>query len=128
MNNERQFFVCEICGNLVEKIEDSGVAMVCCGQEMTLLKDNTVDAAREKHVPVATKENGKLKVMVGSIPHPMIKEHYIGWIVIATNTMQIRKKLSPGDLPEVTVPILEEGKITIYAWCNIHGLWSSEIQ
>jgi superoxide reductase len=128
MNNEHLFYKCEVCGNLIEKIEDSGVALICCEQEMTLLRDNTVDAAKEKHVPVITKEDNKIKVMIGSIPHPMTKEHYISWIMININNISIRKDLNPGDEPSIEVPFYDEGKITAYAYCNLHGLWSNELQ
>ena len=96
------FYRCEKCGNIIVKIVDGGGEVVCCGQPMTLLLANSTDASKEKHVPVAVKNNGKLEVTVGSVPHPMIQEHYIQWIaLVAENRFEIFY-LKPGDAPKAT--------------------------
>lgn len=127
MNNKRTLYRCDICGNLVEKIEDSGVTMVCCNQDMTLLIANSVDASKEKHLPVITKKDSTLEIKIGSEQHPMTKEHHIGWIIVATKTTTTRKELAIGEEPIANVKILEDEPITVYAWCSLHGLWVSEI-
>jgi len=69
------FYRCSVCGNLVGKIEDGGGDMVCCGQPMTKLVPNTVDASKEKHVPTAEINGDTVTVKVGSVAHPMLEEH-----------------------------------------------------
>lgn len=125
MKNNRKYFKCELCGNLVGKIKDSGVDIVCCGQNMTHLVPNTTDAAQEKHVPVCSFEDGKLVVNVGSVLHPMTEEHHISWIAVAQGNLTQRIELSHIDSPSATFTI-GEGPATVYAYCNLHGLWSAE--
>lgn len=119
-----KFFVCEHCGNLVEMVRESGVPIVCCGQNMTQLVPNTTDAAREKHVPVVAREGQTVTVRVGSTAHPMLENHYIQWIVLETKNGVQRRNLRPGDAPEA-VFVLPEGDeaVAAYAYCNLHGLW-----
>ena len=71
------FYRCEKCGNMIALLKNGGGTLVCCGQDMTALKPNTTDAAQEKHVPDIVKEDGKIKVQIGSTLHPSIPEHYI---------------------------------------------------
>ena len=125
MTNERIFYRCEKCGNLVEAINSSGVTPVCCGQPMTLLVPNSTDASHEKHVPVIMHIGDRVKVTIGAVIHPMLPEHYIEWIVLAQGQSTQRVALSPGDLPVVEFNA-GEGAVTAYAYCNIHGLWASE--
>lgn len=127
MKTEPRFFICKICGNLVGKIHDSGVNMVCCGQEMTELKPNTVEASTEKHLPVITVNGNEITVKVGSIAHPMIPEHFIQWIYIETEKGAQRKVLNAGDAPEAKF-ILSGGDklIAAYEYCNLHGLWKTK--
>ena len=125
MKNERKFLRCEICGNIIGMIEDSGVNMVCCGQDMTLLTPNTVDAAQEKHIPVLEREGNLLTVQVGSTLHPMLPEHYIMWVAVAQKNRTQRVALSPDDKPVVSF-VVEEGPVAVYAYCNLHGLWISQ--
>ena len=127
MGNERNFFKCSICGNIVGLIENGGGKLVCCGKPMDALIPNTVDAALEKHVPVGVFEGGKLKVTVGSVPHPMTPEHHISWILVAKGNLTERMALDPAGSPEATFEV-EEGPVTIYEYCNIHGLWQADIQ
>ena len=87
---------CEVCGNIVALIKKGGGTLTCCGQEMTKLKANSTDAAKEKHVPVVTKENGRIKVAVGSTLHPMLPEHHIEWIALVAGNRVEFKFLKPG--------------------------------
>lgn len=127
MCGEQRFFICKHCGNMVGMIHSSGVAMVCCGEEMTELIPNTVDASGEKHVPVIKIEDKKVTVEIGSVPHPMVEEHYIEWVYLLTSEGGQRKCLSPGDDPVVTFAIDTEKVIAAFEYCNIHGLWKAEV-
>ena len=122
------FYVCEICGNLVELVENGGGKLVCCGSKMTKLEAGVVEASREKHIPVVEIADGKAKVTVGSVLHPMSEEHSIGWIELETNLGIRRNALNPGDAPDCEFA-LDEGEtvVAVYAWCNLHGLWKAEI-
>jgi len=126
MGNERNFFKCSICGNIVGLIENGGGQLVCCGKPMDALVPNTVDAALEKHVPVAVFEDGKLKVTVGSVPHPMTAEHHIAWILVAKGDLTERMTLDPTGSPTAEFCV-GEGPVTVYEYCNIHGLWKADI-
>ena len=119
-----QIYKCELCGNIVEVLHAGDGDPVCCGQPMTLQKENTVDAAKEKHVPVIEKIEDGVRVKVGSVEHPMIDTHYIEWIEIVTDKKVYRKYLSRGEKPEAEFLIDEE---VLYAreYCNIHRLWRS---
>ena len=97
-----KFYICRRCGNLAGMVRDSGVPMVCCGQKMEELVPNTVEASGEKHLPVVTVEDGALNVNIGSVDHPMVPEHFIGWVYVETETGGQRKVLKPGDAPNVT--------------------------
>lgn len=125
MKNNRTFLRCAICGNIVGMVEDAGVKLVCCGHEMEELKPNTVDAAVEKHIPVATLAGNKLTVTVGSVLHPMTEEHHIAWIMIAQGNLTQRIASQKTGAPAATF-LVNEGDITIYAYCNLHGLWAAE--
>jgi superoxide reductase len=123
-----KYYLCKKCGNLVRVINQGGGTLTCCNESMQELKPNTVDASQEKHIPVAIFEEGILNIKIGSIMHPMIDEHYIMWIHVITQDGTIySKSFEPGDIPEVTFKIADLKKATIYAYCNIHGLWKSEI-
>lgn len=98
--------------------------MNCCGQAMTKLVANSTDAAKEKHVPVVTKEGGKVKVAVGSTLHPMQPEHFIEWIALATEDKVEIHYLKPGEQPEAAFDAVDSG--TVYAYCNLHGLWKAD--
>ena len=97
---EQKFFICEHCGNIIAMVNDTGVPVMCCGQKMTQLVPNTVDAAFEKHVPVYTVEGDLVHVTVGSVEHPMLPEHYIQWISLHTKQGNQRKVLQPGQAPK----------------------------
>ena len=120
-----KFYRCEHCGNIVEFVESSGVPVVCCGEPMKELVPGTTDAAVEKHVPVVNVEGNVVKVEVGEVEHPMLEEHYIGFVAIETKNGAVQKKyLNPGEKP-VAEFVLAEGDelVAAYEYCNLHGLW-----
>lgn len=120
------FYKCEVCGNIVELIKKGGGQLTCCGQHMTELKANTVEASLEKHIPVAERKDGKLIVRVGSVLHPMLPEHYIEWIAVVSDNGIERIELSPDTEPEAVFS--DKGSVEIYAYCNLHGLWKAEVK
>lgn len=124
---DQKFFICRHCGNLVGMIESSGVPMVCCGEKMQELIPNTVDGAAEKHVPVVNIDGNTVNVTVGSIPHPMTEEHLIKWIYLQTNNGGQRKSLNSTDQPKATFIVDGSKPISVYAYCNIHGLWNMNL-
>lgn len=117
-------YKCDVCGNIVETIHAGDGELVCCGQPMKRLEENTVDAAKEKHVPVIEKVDGGFKVKVGSTPHPMDENHYIEWVEIIHYPDVYRHFFKPGDAPEVTFKIEGAGEVGAREYCNVHGLWS----
>lgn len=119
-----KFYRCEHCGNIIEFVEASGVPVVCCGQPMTELVPGTTDAAVEKHVPVVTVEGNVVKVAVGEVEHPMVEEHFIGWVAIETKKGVQRKYLKPGEKPAVEFVLADDDElVATYEYCNLHGLW-----
>jgi superoxide reductase len=119
-----EVYKCELCGNITEVLHDGQGELVCCGQPMKCLKENTVDAAKEKHVPVIEKVDGGVKVAVGSVAHPMEDKHYIEWIEIIADGKAYRQFLKPGDTPEAVFKI-DAGSITAREYCNLHGHWKA---
>jgi superoxide reductase len=126
MTELKQIYKCNICGNAVEVLHASVGQLVCCEQPMQLLKEKTQeDEGQEKHVPVIEKTESRVKVKIGSIPHPMEEEHYIEWIEVITSRRVYRKFLKPGDEPEGEFEVNEEKIEAGRGYCNIHGLWKS---
>ncbi len=117
-----RFYVCKVCGNLVGMIRNGGGELVCCGQPMEHVCENTVDAAVEKHIPIVKREGSKLTVTVGEVLHPMEEKHFIEWIYVETKNGGQRVSLKPGQEP-VAEFCVEEDPIAVYAYCNLHGLW-----
>jgi superoxide reductase len=124
MTTRLQIYKCEVCGNIVEVLHEGAGELVCCGQPMKLLVENTVDAAKEKHVPVIEKTASGVTVEVGSVAHPMEEKHYIEWIEIIADGKAYRQFLKPGDAPEAVFDI-KANKIEAREHCNIHGLWKA---
>ena len=122
-----KFCVCEHCGNLVGVINDAGVPMMCCGQKMTQLVPGTVEASVEKHLPVVTVDDDKVKVEIGSVAHPMAEEHSILWVYLQTDKGGQRKNLAVGEAPVAEFSLLDEKPVAVYAYCNLHGLWKTEV-
>ena len=108
-------------------INDAVVPMMCCGQKMSELKPGTVEASAEKHIPVVTIEENIVKVEIGSVAHPMVEEHSILWVYLQTDRGGQRKCLEVGKAPVVTFALADEKPVAAYAYCNIHGLWKTEI-
>lgn len=124
MSERLQVYKCEVCGNMVEVLHSGAGQLVCCGQPMSLLEENTVDAAREKHIPVVEKTASGVKVKVGSVAHPMEEKHYIEWIETIADGKAYRQFLRPGEAPEATFDI-EADQVTAREYCNLHGLWKN---
>lgn len=119
---------CSHCGNVTFVLHDAGVPMMCCGEPMQALVPGSTDAAQEKHVPAVTLEGSTLTAAVGSVPHPMLQEHYIEWVALHQGDRVQFVKLHPGEEPKATF-VAEEGKpYTVYEYCNLHGLWKTEGQ
>ncbi len=124
MAERNQVYKCDLCGNIVEVLHGGAGQLVCCGQPMKHLAENTVDAAREKHVPVVTKVDGGYKVAVGSVAHPMEEKHYIEWIELIAGATVLRRYLKPGEAPEATFTT-DATEVTAREYCNLHGLWKA---
>jgi superoxide reductase len=120
-----QIYQCAHCGNIVEVVYAGGGKLVCCGEPMTLVTENAVDASQEKHVPVLAKTANGYQVTVGSVLHPMEEKHYIEWIELIADNKAYRHFLNPGAAPEAVFNITA-AKVTARAYCNLHGLWKSE--
>ncbi|MDD5193417.1 MAG: desulfoferrodoxin [Candidatus Nanoarchaeia archaeon] len=127
MTTKNQIYKCEICGNIIEILhEGHDNSLYCCKKPMILLKENTVDASKEKHVPIIEKTKKGIKVKVGSIDHPMEDKHYIEWIEVLTKDQKSDKKfLKPGDKPEAEFCLNIDNVLTAREHCNLHGLWKS---
>lgn len=125
--NEQKFFLCKHCGNLVGLVNNAGVPMICCGEEMIELVPNTTDAAQEKHVPVITVDGKTVTVSVGSTGHPMTEEHSIQWIYLETRCGGQRKNLTPDQEPKAVFLLEDDEPIAAFAYCNLHGLWKKEV-
>ena len=126
MKNEK-FYICRTCGNLVNVINASGVPMMCCGKPIEALEPNTVEASGEKHIPAVTVEEGAVHVMIGSVEHPMVDVHYIEWVYLQTENGGQRIHLKPNQEPKVTFLLGTEKPVAEYAYCNLHGLWKTEL-
>lgn len=121
---EITLYRCEICGNIVCMVEDSGVVPVCCGQEMRHLAAGSADASREKHVPVSLRSGSRVQVTVGETAHPMLPGHHIEWILMLTDRSVYARSLNPAGLPEAVFDLrADEVPVSVYAFCNLHGLW-----
>lgn len=121
-----KFYRCPHCGNIIVKVHDSGVPVVCCGQPMQELVPNTGDGAGEKHVPVCERNGNEVVVKVGSVAHPMLDNHYIEWIILSTNKGNQRKCLKPGEAPEARFLVADDEEVVaVYEYCNLHGLYKA---
>lgn len=124
MADRLQVYKCEHCGIIVEVFHGGGGRLICCGAPMNVLAENTVEASLEKHVPVAERVDGAIKVKVGSIPHPMEEQHYIEWVELAADGGSDVRFLKPGDAPETEFRS-SASEVTVRAYCNLHGLWKA---
>ena len=122
-----RFYICPHCGNIVEMVHDAGVKPFCCGQRMDELLPNTVEASGEKHIPAVNIRDGVVEVNVGSVEHPMLDAHWIEWVALLTDKGVYRKQLKPGEAPKVKFAPEGEKPEAVYAYCNLHGLWMTEL-
>lgn len=121
-----KFYFCEECGNIIVHFKDSGVRVVCCGEEMKELVPGTMDASKEKHVPVVEHHGKQVLVKVGSVPHPMTEEHHIAWIVVETKRGHQLHNLDHTGAPQATFELAEGDEfVAAYEYCNLHGLWKA---
>ena len=125
MASERlQVYKCSKCGITAQVLDGGPGTLFCCGQPMQLLQENTVDASKEKHVPVIERVQGGVKVKVGSVPHPMEASHFISWIEVIAGGKACRQFLQPGQAPEAFFPVSDEN-IVVREYCNLHGMWKA---
>jgi superoxide reductase len=125
MAEKLEVYKCMVCGNIVEVLHGGDGELVCCDQPMKRMVENTVDAAKEKHVPVIERISGGFKVKVGSVAHPMEAKHYIEWIELLADGKAYRQFLEPGMAPEAVFEV-EADSVSAREYCNLHGLWKGE--
>ena len=128
MSGKHKFFVCKHCGNMVGLIDNKGVPLTCCGEKMTELVPNTVEASNEKHLPDVTVSRDSISVQVGSVPHPMEEAHHITFVYVESENGGQRKNLKVGKEPKVSFSFINDKPTATYAYCNLHGLWKAEIR
>jgi superoxide reductase len=126
MSKLNEIYKCELCGNIVEVLHAGNGELVCCGKPMKLMIENSVDAAKEKHVPVIEKSGTGYHVKIGAVPHPMDEKHYIEWIELLVDGMSYKKFLKPGMVAEAIFAV-SGSSVTARAYCNLHGLWKASV-
>ena len=124
MTERLEVYRCQLCGNIVHVVHAGAGQLVCCGQPMTHLDEQTADASTEKHVPVITAVDGGTKVTVGSVPHPMAEDHFIQWIELIQDSKVYRQHLEPGAAPEAFFPVTGDN-LSAREYCNLHGHWKA---
>ena len=127
MRGNQKFYICNHCGNMVGFIKDKGVPLICCGEKMSELVPNTVEASNEKHLPAVTVSGDSVKVQIGSVLHPMEEAHHITFVYVETERGGQRKGLSVGEEPVLSFSFVDDKPIAAYAYCNLHGLWKTAI-
>ena len=127
MLGRQKFFICKHCGNLVGLIQNKGVPLVCCGEEMQELIPNTVEASTEKHLPAVAVSGNSVDIQIGSVPHPMEEAHFISFVYVETKRGGQRKGLKAGEEPKLTFCFSDDKPVAVYAYCNLHGLWKVEL-
>ncbi len=121
-----KMFKCAHCGKMIVVLDKENIPTICCGEPMKEIVPNTEEAVHEKHLPVYKVEDNVVSVEVGSVPHPMLENHYIGFILLETNMGRQRKVLKPGDEPKAKFALLPGEKVlAVYEYCNLHGLWKA---
>jgi len=128
MSSNHKFYICGKCGNLAGLIKSKGVPMMCCGQKMDELVPNTVEASVEKHLPAVTVSGDSISVQVGSAAHPMENEHNISFVYVETEKGGQRKGLKAGDEPKLTFNFSDDKPLAVFAYCNLHGLWKTDVK
>lgn len=128
MAKMNEIYRCDLCGNIVELLHVGAGELVCCGQPMVVLAEKTADEGQEKHLPVVEKVDGDTRIKIGATPHPMEEKHYIEWVEVKTRQGKIGKKfLVPGDETQIDFHTRED-VIEVRSYCNIHGLWKTEVK
>lgn len=127
MCSKQKFYICKKCGNLIGIIKDEGIPMMCCGEEMTQLTPNTVEASLEKHLPDVTVAGDRVDIQIGSVPHPMEDAHHITFVYVETEKGGQRKCLASEKEPKVSFCFVDDKPIAVYAYCNLHGLWKTDV-
>jgi len=127
MQDSQKFLICKHCGNLIGFVKNKGVPIVCCGEKMKELVPNTVEASNEKHLPDVTVSGDRVDVQIGSVLHPMEDAHYITFVYVETERGGQRKCLNPGEEPKLSFCFTDDKPLAVYAYCNLHGLWKTEI-
>ena len=122
-----KFYVCTHCHNIAEMVYDTDVPLYCCGTKMEEMRPGTVEASGEKHIPAVKVAAGSVEVNVGTVNHPMERIHWIEWIQLVTDKGSYRKWLNPGEAPNVKFLLGDEKPVAVYAYCNLHGLWKTEL-
>ena len=122
-----KFYICSHCRNIAEMVYDTDIPLFCCGEKMEELVPNTVEASGEKHIPAVKVNEGVVEVNVGTVDHPMQEVHWIEWVQLVTDKGSYRKWLNPGEAPKVTFLMDGEKPLAVYAYCNLHGLWKTEL-
>ncbi len=128
MTRTNAIYKCDICGNIIEVLQEAGGTLVCCGKPMTLKDEGTKDGVGEKHLPVVEKRDGGVFVKVGEVEHPMLSEHHIQWIEVLTDTEVLRVNLKAGDKPEGVFNVDYDKIVGVREYCNLHGLWSVNLK
>jgi len=127
MKSKQRFFICKHCGNMIGALVNKGGPLSCCGEKMTELVPNTVEASTEKHLPVVTVSGSNVSVAVGSAAHPMEEAHHIEFVYIETERGGQRKQLKVGEKPAVEFSLKDDKPVAVFAYCNLHGLWRTEV-
>lgn len=123
MTKVNEIYKCEVCGNIVEVLHASGGTLACCGQPMKAVTENTVEASKEKHIPVIERLPNGVKVTVGSVLHPMEEKHLIEWIELLADGKVYRQPLVPGAQPVAVFEGVKATSLAAREYCNLHGLW-----
>jgi len=123
----QKFFICKHCSNLIGLIDNREVPMMCCGEKMSELVPNTVEASTEKHLPVVTVSGDSISVQVGSVSHPMEEAHSIKFVFVETERGGQRKSLKVGEEPKLSFSFSDDKPTAVYAYCNLHGMWKTDI-
>jgi len=124
MSERNAVYKCLKCGNVVEVLHAGTCDPSCCGATMLRMSENTVDASKEKHVPVLEKIAEGWRVSVGAIAHPMEEAHFIEWIELQADGVVYKAFLKPGDQPVVVFPV-QSPQASAREFCNLHGLWKA---
>ena len=122
-----KFYICPHCRNIAEMVYDTDIPLYCCADKMEELVPGSVEASGEKHIPAVTVDGGSVRVNVGSVDHPMEAVHWIEWVQLVTDQGSYRKFLKPGEAPNVEFLLGDEKPLEVYAFCNLHGLWKTEL-